>query len=108
MDRIKLCPKCRKPAIFTFAMAYKEFGCVECNVWGEFLGSGFPEVDATPELLRLQRQRKKKWDKDLDYIAAHHGGATCVHTRKPLLECDCKHHKFLKNYKPKYWKKEVI
>ncbi len=101
-DMIKLCPKCKLPVVFTMAMPFKEYGCVECNIWGEFLGSGFPKVEATPKLLKIQKEREKKWRKDLTFIASRRGRAMCAKLYKPLKDCRCKDHKFLENYKPQF------
>lgn len=104
---MKICSKCNKPAVFTFAMAYHEYGCVECNIWGEFLGSGFKEVPDTPKLEKEQAKRKKKWSNDLTYIGIRRGEACCNKTNKRVWDCSCKNCVKLKKIKPKYWKIRV-
>ncbi len=107
---MKLCQKCNKPVVFTFAKAYTEYGCVECDIWGEYLGSGFKKVPDTPLLLKEQAERKKKWSNDLTYIGIRFGGMYCSKTNKRVLDCSCKNCIKIRKIKPKYWKisKEIL
>ena len=103
---MKLCPECKKPVVFTFSMAFKEFGCVECDKWGEMFGSGFKEVKSTKELNKLQEERKKKWASDLMYIGINFGGMMCGKTSETVKSCKCEKCETARKCKPIFWRKK--
>lgn len=104
--RIRLCSGCGKPVIGTFAMRYKEFGCVECNLWWAMFNDleriEYPSDEQWKEYLR----RKKDWADDLIFIALRHGGALCDTNNISVMRCDCESCIKYRKVKPKFWKRK--
>lgn len=101
---IRLCPKCKKPIVPTFCMAYKEYGCIECNLWWEFFNDLGRVEEPNKEQWKEFKRRKKDWEDDKTYIGIRYGGMICSNSRNRVLSCDCKKCIKIKKIKPKFWK----
>ena len=102
--RLKICPKCKKPVVGTFCMVYKEFGCIECNLWWKFFND-LEEIDnPSDEQWKEYQRRENEWSDDETYIGIRYGGMICGTNHIKVFDCKCQKCMKQKKIKPKFWK----
>lgn len=95
------CPECGHAMVWTSAFPGSEYACLPCNV-------DVPMFNCLPKVWRAKKamaEKKKRWGMDLSVIGLRIGGGTCAMCK----DGKCKYCKNAdnKNYKFKYWKKNL-
>lgn len=99
MKKVKICPKCGQPMLFSFALSHKEYVCVPCAYGEEF----FNDLDSKLITDKEYDNLSKKYRKDLQKIGlqtAKNGGGRCKFCGDKF---DCESCTQIEKYELKFW-----